>query len=211
MASEPPWTLANKRRAEVLDWIQNKRVDLDSNPVGKIGGLNAKIALVREYSNQVRDEVFQAMGLKTALLRESHLASDAYNDKLSEKMQDIRQMTPEQIKALPKTAEEREVFWRQGFKPLYDTKVEAERRVEEWDQFQKMLYTIYYSLRDTANDIQTQLNVIRQQYFSGEIELNHKAASIFDFLSPDARKLVSTGEVPLEILDDGGGVPEVKF
>jgi hypothetical protein len=151
------------------------------------------------------------MGLKTALLRESHLAADAYNNKLSEKMQDMRQMTPEQIKALPKTAEEREVFWRQDFKPLHDKKVEAERRVEEWDQFQKMLYTIYYSLRDTANDIQTQLNVIRQQYFSGEIELSPKAAGLMDFLSPAARKLVGADETPLEVLDNGLGVPEVKF
>lgn len=195
MSVKSPWSLALETRQAALTWLRDKKVELDLNPSTKIGSLNQKISTVRNYSNSVRDEIFQAIGIKSSLLREKNQAADAYNDALSAKMQDMRSMTAEQIKALPKTAEEREVFWRSGFKPLYDKKIEAERRVEEWEQFQKMLYTIFYSLRDTANDIQTQLNVIRQQYFSGELKLDKQAVGLMDFLGPSARNLVeSTSE-----------------
>ncbi len=188
------WTGAVKLRREALDWLNNEKITLAKNPSEHIGGLNEKLSEVRDRLNKVRDIVFDSQGLLIVLRREAHKASDAYERSLETAILNSRSLSPDAQKSLPKSADERELYYRKDFLELYKLKLEAERRVEEWESFQKMVNTVYYDLKDASKDIITQIQVIKQQYFSGEIKLSKEATALFDFLGEDAQKFIRSTE-----------------
>lgn len=185
------WEAARKERKATLVWLKDQKVELEKNPAALIGALNEKIALVRQMSNRVRDEVFSAQAIMIALKREKYTADDAYEAALSSALHDTSLLSDIEQKKLPRSQEERERHFRRSFLPAYNDKLEAERHVEEWELYQKMINSIYYSLKDTNDNILTQLSVIKQQYFSGELELDKKAVGLASWLSEDAKELVA--------------------
>lgn len=189
VATQVTWDVAVRLRSDALVWLNSARVDLDRDPTKNIGGLHAKVAEVRQWANKVRDLLFQVQLVTMQLRRESSQANVAYEARLSEA---IRHKTDDAVLKQFKSKEERELFFRQGFQECYDQKVTAEQRLEEYEAFQKAVNLIYYSLSNTRDDVGTQVAVLKQQMFSGEIKPNPelgKFNSLADFLGEGARSL----------------------
>ena len=202
------WDEALALQSATLANVRDLRVELPANPVGEknIGGLNEKVSQVRSLMNTLRDHIFDSQVYLIALRRESHEAEDEYEDRLSAELERLTTLPEDERKKLPKAVEEREILFRRSCPAEWGAKRTTLRRVEEWELYQKILYTIYYSLRDTNNDIAAQVAIIKQQYFSGEVEVNKTAVGIFDFLSEETKKLFATQESrlagPVEVEPD---------
>lgn len=190
------WNGALSLQAQTLSNVRDLKVDLPANPVKEknIGGLNGKVSQVRSFMNTVRDYILESQVYLIALRNEAHEAEDDYEDRLAAELQRLTTLPEEDRKRLPKAVEEREILFRRSCPVEWNAKRTTTRRVEEWELYQKILYTIYYSLRDTNNDIAAQVAIIKQQYFSGEVEVSKTAAGIFDFLSDETKKLFATQE-----------------
>ena len=197
------WDAAKAFRLATNNWVLTAKVSLDQDPTRSIGSLNAKKATVRDLAFKIRDVLFEVKTYHVALRREMHAASDAYEDALAGEMAKTR--TEDEVKKLPKSAEEREKFYRLGFPHIYQAKLETSRRVEEWESHEKSVNLIYYSLKDTEQALDSQLSVIKQQYFSGELKLNKDAASFADFLGDDAKHFFPEGfELPPSVTPSDG-------
>jgi hypothetical protein len=206
------WSAAQGLRDSVVPWLLTAKVDLDKDPSNNIGGLHAKAAEIRSQANKVRDVVFSAMAFNMALRRESAAATWAYEQAKTEAMKVPANV--EQLSRL-KTKDERESALQQLVAAEYKASVDAQSHLEEWDQFLKMVNLVYYSLSHTREDLNTQVSIIKQQMFNGEVKPNKdldKLGSVFDLLGENARNLIQApvpngrGEAPLDLPDGSGEV-----
>lgn len=184
------WTSAETFREQVMTWLPTAKVELDKDPSTNIGGLHGKAAEIRAQANKVRDVVYNAMALNMGLRREAAAATWAYEQAKASAAKD-----PANIETLAKlkTKDEREVAVQQIIAKEYQAYVDATNRLEEWDQFLKMVNLVYYSLTHTREDLNTQVSVIKQQMFNGEVKADkglEKLGSVFDMLGEGARSLL---------------------
>ena len=190
------WDEAEKFRDSVLPWLPSSKVELDKDPSTNIGGLHSKASEIRSQANKVRDVVFDAMAFNMMLRREAAAASWAYEQAKAKVVKD-----PANLETLTKlkTKDEREVAVQQIAATEYKASIDTQSRLEEWDQFLKMVNLVYYSLTHTREDLNTQVALIKQQMFNGEIKPNKdlgKLSSLADLLGADARSLFQTGGEP---------------
>jgi hypothetical protein len=200
------WEVAQKLRDEALPWLPAAKVELDRDPSNNIGGLHAKAAEIRSHANKVRDVVFSAMAFNMALRRESAAATWAYEQAKTDALK-----VPTNVEALArfKTKDEREAALQQIVASEYKASVDAHSRLEEWDQFLKMVNLVYYSLTHTREDLNTQVSIIKQQMFNGEVKADknlEKLGSVFDMLGEGARNLLLTPS-PNGNEDHGPSIP----
>jgi hypothetical protein len=184
------WPEAEKLRDATLPWLPTAKVELDRDPSNNIGGLHGKAAEIRSQANKVRDVVFGAMAFNMALRRESAAATWAYEQAKTDALK-----VQANIDALAKlkTKDEREAALQQIVATEYKASIDAHSRLEEWDQFLKMVNLVYYSLTHTREDLNTQVSIIKQQMFNGEIKADkhlEKLGSVFDMLGEGARSLL---------------------
>lgn len=192
------WQAATEMREAIMPSLMEYKVELDKDPSTNIGGLHAKAAEVRSNANTVRDVVFTAMALNMKLRREAADAAWAYEQAKAVAIKDPANL---EVLAKLKTKDEREVAVQQIVAVEYKATVDAQSRLEEWDQFLKMVNLIYYSLSHTREDLNTQVALIKQQMFNGEIKPNkelNKLSSLADLLGADARSLFQSAGVPDE-------------
>lgn len=190
------WADAEALRDSTMPWLPTAKVDLDKDPSNNIGGLHAKAAEIRSQANKVRDVVFSAMAFNMGLRREAAASSWAYEQA---KAQAVKDPATADILAKLKTKDEREVAVQQIVADQYKASVDAQSRLEEWDQFLKMVNLVYYSLTHTREDLNTQVALIKQQMFNGEIKPNKelgKLSSLADLLGADARSLFQSAGAP---------------
>lgn len=183
------WQAAERLRDEAMGWVQTAKVELDRDPSSNIGGLHAKAAEIRSQANKVRDVVYGAMAINMALRNESAKATWAY-----EQAKAAAAKAPVNAEALAKlkTKDEREVAIQQIVAQEYQAYVDTANRLEEWDQFLKMVNLVYYSLTHTREDLNTQVSIIKQQMFNGEVKPNgdlSKLSSLSELLGAEARSL----------------------
>ena len=183
------WEAAQTFRATTLGWIQTAKVELDKDPTQNIGGLHQKASEIRSHANKVRDAVFETMAFNMILRREAADATWAYDQAKAAAAKDPA--TSEALAKL-KTKDEREVALQQIVATQYQAHVDAGNHLEEWDVFLKMVNLVYYSLTHTREDLNTQVSVIKQQMFNGEVKPNgelSKLSSLSELLGADARNL----------------------
>lgn len=191
------WERAQELRARISAVLPSMKVELSPNPAANIGGLHQTAAEIRSKSNQVRDALWAVMHINMELRREAADASWAYDQAVADTTK--ANVDNQAIKQL-KTKEEREMAIRQLVVDKYQTYIDTKTRLEEWDQFVKMVNLVYYSLSHTRDDLNTQVAVIRQQMFNGEIKPNKdlgNLSSLADLLGAEAKKL----------LNDESGIP----
>jgi hypothetical protein len=198
------WTAAEQLRDGAMPWLVTAKVELDKDPSSNIGGLHAKAAEIRAQANKVRDVVFSAMAVNMVLRRESAAATWAYEQAKASAAKDP---VNADILAKLKTKDEREVAVQQIVATEYQSHVLLQNRLDEWDQFLKMVNLVYYSLTHTREDLNTQVNIIKQQMFNGEVKPNKeldKLGSVFDLLGDSARSLLTTAPEPAVPAIPGG-------
>lgn len=198
------WEAAEQLRDGAMPWLVTAKVELDKDPSANIGGLHAKAAEIRSQANKVRDVVFSAMAVNMVLRRESAAATWAYEQAKAAAAKD-----PSNAEALAKlkTKDERETAVQQLVANEYQAHVLLQNRLEEWDQFLKMVNLVYYSLTHTREDLNTQVNIIKQQMFNGEVKPNKeldKLGSVFDLLGDSARSLLTSTPEPAAPAIPGG-------
>lgn len=202
------WEAAQDFRVATLAWIQTAKVELEKDPTQNIGGLHQKAAEIRSHANKVRDAVFETMAFNMILRREAAQATWAY-----EQAKATTAKEPATAEALGKlkTKDEREVALQQLVAAQYQAYVDATNHLEEWDVFLKMVNLVYYSLSNTRDDLQTQVSVIKQQMFNGEVKPNgelSKLSSLSELLGADARNLFAGSfEASTEALADAPSGP----
>ena len=184
------WQAAEKFRDETLSWLPSAKVELDKDPAANIGGLHVKAAEIRSHANRVRDVVFATMGVNMQLKSTASVAEWAYEQAMAAAAKD-----PVVVESLSKlkTKDEREGALKQICAAQYQDHVQAEARLQEWDQFLKMVNLVYYSLTNTREDLSLQVSIIKQQMFNGEVKPNQelgKLSSLADLLGADARNLL---------------------
>lgn len=162
-----PWDVASTFQTQQIDTLAKYKVELDRDPTQNVGRLHEKIATVREYSNEVRDVLFRAQTMMRALGREAAAAGEAYNKRIADLG---RSKVDDETYKKMKSKDERELYLRAECADIYERHRVAEERVEEWDGFIKQINTIYYSLSNTRDDINAQINVLKQQIFKGDIK-----------------------------------------
>lgn len=200
------WTAAESFRDEAMGWLPTAKVELDKDPSSNIGGLHGKAAEIRAQANKVRDVVYHAIAVNMYLRREAAAATWSYEQAKAAAAKD-----PSNLDALSKlkTKDERETAVQQIVARQYQEYVDANNRLEEWDQFLKMVNLVYYSLSHTRDDLNTQVSVIKQQMFNGEVKPNEdlsKLSSLSELLGADARQLFSSASMtPAETLPGGSG------
>lgn len=188
------WTAALALRDAVMPTLPHAVVELDRDPAANIGGLHIKLADVRAHANKVRDYVFQALLIGSGLRRQAVVAKMAYDAAYSKRNAELAD-TPA-YKAL-KTKEERELLVRASLDTEYGQMMECEARVDEWEDFKKALNTIYFSLNGTRDDISTQVQVLKQQMFNGEIKPNkdlEKLGSLGELLGSAGKAFIQAGQ-----------------
>lgn len=191
MNQTPTWTAAQLLRDGAMSWLPDVKVELDKDPSRNIGGLHAKAAEIREKANKVRDVVYGSMAINMALRREAAEAAWTYEQARASAAKDPAN---EALLSKLKTKDEREAAVQQIVATQYQSHVDAGNRLEEWDQFLKMVNLIYYSLTHSREDLTTQVNIIKQQMFNGEVKPNEglsKLSSIADLLGAEAKSLFS--------------------
>lgn len=196
------WPSAQALRDEVMPWLPNCKVELVRDPSSNIGGLHAKAAEIRAETNKVRDVVFKVMAFNMALRREASEASWRYEQARNDA---LKVPHNNEILAKYKTKDEREAALQQIVAAEYKASIDTKARLEEWEMFLKMVNLVYYSLSNTRDDVNTQVSIIKQQMFNGEIKADaglEKLGSVFDMLGEGARTLLqppapdSTEEAP---------------
>lgn len=183
------WTAADEFRAATLAWIQTAKVELDRDPTQNVGGLHQKAAEVRTHANKVRDAVFETMAFNMLLRREAAETTWVYEQAKAAAAKDPANVD---VLAKLKTKDERETALQQIVATEYQAYIRAGNRLEEWDVFLKMVNLVYYSLTHTREDLNTQVSVIKQQMFNGEVKPNQdlsKLSSLSELLGADARSL----------------------
>lgn len=186
------WPLAEQTRFDALAWLDQAKVTLDKDPRDNIGSLHAKVAETRDWANRVRDLLFRVMNIGIELRREAGYAEAAYDQAMASAM--MLRADEDAVKKF-KSKEEREAVLRQGILEIYQTKVTTSARIAEWEAFTKAVNLIYYSLSNTRDDIGTQVAILKQQMFSGEVQPNPelgKISSLTDLLGDNARTLLSS-------------------
>lgn len=201
------WAAGEALRADAMAWLPSAKVELDRDPSANIGGLHAKAAEIRAQANKVRDVVYGAMAINMGLRNESAKATWAY-----EQAKAAAAKNPANADALAKlkTKDEREVAIQQIVAQEYRAYVDTANRLEEWDQFLKMVNLVYYSLTHTREDLNTQVSIIKQQMFNGEVKPNgdlSKLSSLSELLGAEARSLFTlpTPDPAMEPVPGGSG------
>jgi len=190
------WAQAQELQQSLMEWLPTAKVELDSDPSTNIGGLHQKAAEIRSQANRVRDAVYAVMAVNMALIQDANAAEWQYEQAMASSAKE-----PANIEDLTKlkTKDEREAALQQINLPLYQRYVETKARRDEWDQFLKMTNLVYYSLTHTREDLNTQVSIIKQQMFNGEIRPNKaldKLGSVFDMLGDEAKALLRSVHTP---------------
>lgn len=198
------WAEACAIRDEAMTWLQSAKVDLPAEPDTNLRLLHQKAATIRTEANKVRDAVYAAMRINMLLRRSLANASWTYEQAKNTASNDPAVKT--RLSSY-KTKEERADALQQEVATQYKDYLDAKNHIEEWEQYMKMVNLVYYSLSDTRQDLNTQVSVVKQQMFNGEIKPNgelEKIGSLFDLLGDGAKSLLRTAEAPA---GDGSGVP----
>jgi hypothetical protein len=204
--TSPAWARALQLRQATIAWLPLAKVELERDPSANIGGLHQKAADVRAHANRVRDVVFEVMAIKMELHREACATALAYEGAMAQAT--IARSDEEAVKRF-KTKEEREMVLRQGILPVYQAMVDAENRMEAWELYLKMVNLVYYSLSNTRDDLSTQVAIIKQQMFNGEVKPNgelSKLSSLSELLGAEARQLFENVSSEPESVGVGGEV-----
>lgn len=190
------WGQAQELQQMLMEWLPTAKVELDRDPSANIGSLHQKAAEIRSQANRVRDAVYATMAVNMVLIQDANTAEWQYEQAMAASAKDP---TNVEVLAKLKTKDEREAALQQINLPLYQRYVETKAHRDEWDQFLKMVNLVYYSLTHTREDLNTQVSIIKQQMFNGEIRPNKdldKLGSVFDMLGDEAKALLRSVHTP---------------
>ena len=204
-----PWAVASALKKATIETLKSAKVELDADPSKNLGNLSAKVSQLRSYSNTTRDALFDAIRIRISLRREFAIATEAYDTKLS---QAISEDIDNDVVKKMRSADEREKYFRQGFMGLFKSRNQAQAHIDEWEEFIRLIYVVYNSLRYTKDDILSQISIIKNQILLGELEVSEqasKAGGLLDFISVEGRNLLEgvAAESGTSDLPDG----EVSF
>ena len=199
------WNLASALKKSTIETLKSAKVELDVDPSKNLGNLSGKISQLRSYSNTTRDALFDAIRIRISLRREFVSATEAYDTKLSRA---ISEDIDNDVVRKMRSADEREKYFRQGFMELFAARNQAQAHLDEWEEFIRLIYVVYNSLRYTKDDILSQISIIKNQILLGELEVSEqagKASGLLEFMSVEGRTLLlgSAAESETSDLPDG--------
>ena len=207
--SHNPWAVASALKKSIIETLKSSKVELDADPSKNLGNLSGKVAQLRSYSNTTRDALFDAIRIRISLRRDFVAATEAYDTKLS---QAISEDIDNDVVKKMRSADEREKYFRQGFIELFKTRNQAQAHVEEWEEFIRLIYLVYNSLRYTKDDVLSQISIIKNQILTGELAVSEqagKAGGLMDFISIEGRNLLEGAAADSEATELPDG--EVSF
>lgn len=167
MLNEETWQEFEDQMIDKVEWAKGARVSLEPDQTQNIARLHEKLALARTWHTSIRDVILDAMLMQTEVkkdLLEAEIAFQKYSSNFY-----LNPPEDAKYKGL-KTKEERELYMQSNSNGIYEKLLTWKSRLERTEDYIKQLYLVYYSVNGAREDVTTQVSILKQQMYSGEVK-----------------------------------------